>query len=148
MVIFLDKESKILEIKVLLNNNQSSKPETKNTLGFQDINSLIIKCLRSDTPESVWSFINIRHLSDFQLKVYKELIKIPYGTSCSYKDLAVKIKNPSAARAVGNALSKNPFPIIIPCHRVIRSNGCTGRFSQGDQIKKKLLSQEKSRGRS
>ena len=61
--------------------------------------------------------------TDFQMKVWKQLEKIPYGKTNSYQDVAIAIKNPKAVRAVGLANGKNPISIIIPCHRVIGNNG-------------------------
>ncbi len=80
-------------------------------------------------------------LSLFTQKVLAEVRKIPYGQVKSYKYLAQKIKT-KAYRAVGRSLSVNPFPIIIPCHRVIRTNGELGGFSAGIDLKKKLLKLE------
>jgi methylated-DNA-[protein]-cysteine S-methyltransferase len=77
--------------------------------------------------------------TSFQLKVWKELKNIPFGQTCSYLDLAIKINNPRATRAVGGANGKNPLCIIIPCHRVINHNGKIGGYSGGLDIKKKLL---------
>jgi methylated-DNA-[protein]-cysteine S-methyltransferase len=74
----------------------------------------------------------------FQISVWRELLKIPYGNVRTYREIAEKIGNPRAARAVGNAAGANPIPIIIPCHRVIGVNGLGG-YSCGIQIKKKLL---------
>ena len=81
-------------------------------------------------------------LSPFTQKVLAEVRKIPYGQVRSYKYLAQKIKT-KAYRAVGHSLSVNPFPIIIPCHRVIRVNGELGGFSAGIDLKKKLLKLER-----
>lgn len=75
----------------------------------------------------------------FQKKVWRELLNIPYGKVITYKDLAVKLGNPNASRAVGSAISKNLIPIIFPCHRVINSNGKLGGFSCGIEAKKNLL---------
>ncbi|MCB0368912.1 MAG: methylated-DNA--[protein]-cysteine S-methyltransferase [Bdellovibrionales bacterium] len=80
--------------------------------------------------------------SDFQKKVWLELSKIPYGKTCSYKEVADKIQSPKAYRAVGTANGKNPLPIIIPCHRVISANGSLGGYSGGLSIKIKLLQLE------
>ena len=79
----------------------------------------------------------------FQKQVWKELSKIPFGRVISYKDLAQKIGKPKAFRAVGNANSKNKFPIILPCHRVIASNGSLGGYALGLASKEKLLVHEK-----
>ncbi|HRI46867.1 MAG: methylated-DNA--[protein]-cysteine S-methyltransferase [Ignavibacteriaceae bacterium] len=78
----------------------------------------------------------------FQLKVWKELTKIPYGKTISYKDLAKKTGDVKAVRAVGTANGHNPIPIIIPCHRVINSNGELGGYSGGLDIKVILLTLE------
>lgn len=74
--------------------------------------------------------------------VWKELSKIPYGTTVTYSYIAERIGIPGASRFVGNAVGKNPLPIIIPCHRVIRKNGSLGGFSAGLHIKKYLLDLE------
>jgi methylated-DNA-[protein]-cysteine S-methyltransferase len=80
--------------------------------------------------------------TDFQLLVWRNLQKIPYGETVSYGQLAKRIGNPTAARAVGLANGSNPIPIIIPCHRVIGSNGDLTGFGGGLPIKKKLLALE------
>ncbi|MCK5837180.1 MAG: methylated-DNA--[protein]-cysteine S-methyltransferase [Desulfobacula sp.] len=81
--------------------------------------------------------------TDFQKTVWKELVRIPYGETISYGELAKRIKNPKASRAVGMANGKNPISIIIPCHRVIGKNGSLTGFGGGLEIKKKLLDLEK-----
>ena len=78
----------------------------------------------------------------FQQKVWKNLLTIPYGKTRSYKWLASRIKNHQASRAVGNANGKNPLPIIIPCHRIIRKNGDLGGYTGGIEIKRFLLDLE------
>jgi methylated-DNA-[protein]-cysteine S-methyltransferase len=84
--------------------------------------------------------------TDFQKLVWAEIDKIPYGSTITYKEIAIKIGKPRAARAVANACSKNPKPIIRPCHRVICSNGDMGGYSGpgGIEAKKKLLLEESS----
>ena len=79
----------------------------------------------------------------FQQKVWKALCKIPYGETISYGELAKRIGNPNASRAVGLANGSNPIPIIIPCHRVIGSNGKLTGYGGGLPIKEKLLALEK-----
>lgn len=80
----------------------------------------------------------------FQLAVWKELQNIPYGKTTSYKEIAQKINKPKAYRAVGMANNKNPLPIIIPCHRVIGSNGKLIGYAGGLKLKNYLLELEKS----
>ena len=83
-------------------------------------------------------------LTPFQHKVLKEVMKIPYGTVTTYGNLAQKIGCPDGFRAVGNALAKNPFPLLVPCHRIMRSDGKIGGFSAGGgkKLKEKLLRME------
>jgi O-6-methylguanine DNA methyltransferase len=80
----------------------------------------------------------------FEKKVWSELKKIPYGQTRSYQEVAQAIGHPKAFRAVGNANGKNSLPLIIPCHRVIASNGSLGGFGHGIKVKKQLLDFEKS----
>lgn len=81
--------------------------------------------------------------TDFQKKVWKELQLIKYGKTCAYKEIAIRVNNPKASRAIGNANNKNKIPIIIPCHRVIGSNGKLTGYAGGVNIKKWLLDHEK-----
>jgi len=89
--------------------------------------------------------VDLSGSTPFQKRVWKATMDIPYGQVRTYKWVAEKIGQPSACRAVGHALSVNPLPVIIPCHRVIRSDGQPGGFggSAGDvQTKLKMLSLE------
>lgn len=79
----------------------------------------------------------------FQQKVWRKLCEIPYGDTICYGELARRIGNPNASRAVGLANGANPIPIIIPCHRVIGSNGKLTGYGGGLPIKEKLLALEK-----
>jgi methylated-DNA-[protein]-cysteine S-methyltransferase len=79
----------------------------------------------------------------FQLQVWRRLCDIPYGKTMSYGELAAEIGNPKACRAVGLANGANPIPIVIPCHRVIGSNGKLTGFGGGLDVKEKLLALEK-----
>jgi methylated-DNA-[protein]-cysteine S-methyltransferase len=80
----------------------------------------------------------------FEKKVWSELFKIPYGQTRSYKEIAEALGHPKAFRAVGNANGCNVLPLIIPCHRVIESNGGLGGFGHGIEVKKQLLKFEKA----
>lgn len=81
--------------------------------------------------------------TDFQINVWKELLKIPYGETCSYLDIAKRIGNPKASRAVGMANNKNKIIIIVPCHRVIGSNKKLVGYACGLEVKEKLLELER-----
>ena len=82
------------------------------------------------------------HGTDFQIAVWKALQNIPYGETISYGKLAAITGNPKASRAVGMANHRNPIPIIIPCHRVIGSNGNLTGYAGGLELKRKLLELE------
>ncbi len=81
--------------------------------------------------------------SPFEKSVWEKVREIPYGRTATYKQIAEKLGNKNLARAVGNALSRNPIPIIIPCHRVIKSDGSLGGFTGGIHWKKFLLTIER-----
>ena len=84
--------------------------------------------------------------TSFQTKVWSELRKIPYGETRSYMEIARAIGHPGASRAVGNANGSNCIPLIIPCHRVIETNGGLGGYGHGIEVKKRLLELEKTHG--
>jgi AraC family transcriptional regulator of adaptative response/methylated-DNA-[protein]-cysteine methyltransferase len=80
--------------------------------------------------------------TNFQIKVWEALLRIPPGSVVTYQDIAVAIGMPHAARAVGNAVGQNPLPVLIPCHRVIRKDGNFGNYGYGRARKKALLGWE------
>ena len=80
--------------------------------------------------------------TSFQESVWRELLNIPYGETRSYEDIAVKIGNPKAVRAVGQANNRNPILLMIPCHRVIHKSGDISGFACGIETKKYLLELE------
>ncbi len=82
--------------------------------------------------------------TDFQKMVWNELVKIPYGGTVSYMDIARKLNNEGAIRAVGNANGRNPISIIVPCHRVIGSNGKLTGYAGGLWRKEWLLKHERT----
>jgi methylated-DNA-[protein]-cysteine S-methyltransferase len=78
----------------------------------------------------------------YRLKVLEALSRVPYGAIVTYKDLAVATDNPGAVRAVGTAMATNPIPIVVPCHRVVRSGGSLGNYGGGPETKAWLLRHE------
>lgn len=83
----------------------------------------------------------------FQLSVWEELKKIPYGVTCSYGEIAERLGNPKAQRAVGMANHNNPLGIIVPCHRVVGKNGDLTGYAGGVHLKERLLTLEKQYGK-
>ena len=92
--------------------------------------------------------VSLDGLSPFDRKVLQTCRRIPSGEMTTYGDLAVRIGHPGAARAVGSALAHNPIPLVIPCHRVLRTDGSLGGFSApgGIATKRRLLRHEGSEG--
>lgn len=88
------------------------------------------------------SLLNLSGLTKFSARVLKETLGIPRGKVCAYSGLAERAGFPRAARAVGSVMANNPFPLAIPCHRVIRADGTTGHFGGGADMKKRLLERE------
>ncbi|MBN3040414.1 MAG: MGMT family protein [Candidatus Omnitrophica bacterium] len=82
-------------------------------------------------------------MTNFERKVLKVVCKIPLGQVRSYKWVAEKSGRPKAYRAVANVLAKNPFPLLIPCHRVVRSDSDYGGYSLGRELKRRLINLEK-----
>lgn len=85
--------------------------------------------------------LNLNNLkgTEFQKKVWKEILKIPKGQTRTYKDIALSIGSPKSYRAVANACGKNPLPVTIPCHRVVKSDGSIGGYSAKGGVKKKKI---------
>lgn len=98
-------------------------------------------CLeRGDGAVVDWS-----RMGGFQRKVLEATAKIPPGKVRSYAEIAQRISNPRAVRAVGTALARNPVPLLVPCHRVVRSDGTVGNYGMGTPTKRKLLRREGAR---
>jgi methylated-DNA-[protein]-cysteine S-methyltransferase len=85
--------------------------------------------------------------TDFQRRVWSLICEVPYGQTRSYRDLAVALGKPQAVRAVGAANGANPLPIVVPCHRVIGSNGSLTGYGGGMALKKRLLELERGSSR-
>ena len=85
------------------------------------------------------------HGTDFQKEVWKSLKDIPFGKTVTYRDIAEKIHKPKSVRAVGTAIGRNPICIVVPCHRVIGTNGSLTGYAAGLDVKEKLLKLESSK---
>ncbi len=129
-------QTKALAELGLNNNTKPAKEYFKDTIRrFLDYFS----SRQVDFPEK----LDFSEATTFQRKVWQATRRIPYGQTRSYGWIARQIGQAGAARAVGQALGKNPLPIIVPCHRVLSSDGKLGGFSGGLKIKKYLLKLEK-----
>jgi methylated-DNA-[protein]-cysteine S-methyltransferase len=86
--------------------------------------------------------LDARGLTDFQRAVFDAVRDIPHGGTSTYGAVARALGRPQAVRAVGNALHRNPFPLVVPCHRILREGGALGGFSCGVETKRRLLALE------
>ena len=95
-----------------------------------------------DSGASIAARLKRRGLTGFQVRVLLAVARVPRGRTVTYKQLARMSGHPNAYRAVGTALNRNPFPITIPCHRVVRSDGDIGGYFYGKRRKMELLKAE------
>lgn len=114
----------------------------------QDAIEAIIALLSGEPRDLTGIAVDMRGVQPFNRRVYELARTIPPGETITYGELAAKLGDPSAARDVGQALGENPFPIVVPCHRVLAAGGRTGGFSGGAGVATKLrmLAIERSPG--
>jgi len=137
-------ESKIIEIilpKFSLGFIKKKYPDISSGRNreIDRVASEISKYISGKDVRFTTKLLDLERLKNFQKKVLKLTIKIPKGSITTYGSIAKKLGIIRGARAVGQALANNPFPIIIPCHRVIRSDGSIGGFGDNIELKRKLL---------
>jgi methylated-DNA-[protein]-cysteine S-methyltransferase len=137
--IYLPRPVEVLKNKIIKDFPEVKKKARKIP---GDISQQIAKIYMGENVAFELSFLNLAKLTKFSARVLKQTCKISRGKVATYSGLAVKTGSPGAARAVGAVMANNPFPLVIPCHRVIRSDGSLGGFGGGIQMKKELLEKE------
>jgi len=128
-----------------INEVSFSKEPTQPNKQPNAITKLAISQLGAYFQKSSTSFdlpLNLEHHSQFFRDTWEMVAAIPYGKLCSYSEIAIRMNNPKAVRAVGMANGKNPFPLIIPCHRVIGKDKSLTGYASGIAVKKWLLEHE------
>jgi methylated-DNA-[protein]-cysteine S-methyltransferase len=108
---------------------------------FGKLERLLHRFLKGEKVDFEVAF-DLGNMGDFSRRVLLEVKKIPHGRVLSYHEIDRRLGYPMAARAVGQAVGRNPIPIVIPCHRVIRSDGSLGGFGMGLDLKERLLALE------
>lgn len=104
---------------------------------------LIEKYFSDGTPICAeWSILDFGSLTPLQISVLKTVKEVPFGATRNYKQIALQIGKPRSQRFVGATLARNPLPIIVPCHRIVCSDGSLGGFSGGIELKQKMLKLE------
>jgi AraC family transcriptional regulator of adaptative response/methylated-DNA-[protein]-cysteine methyltransferase len=134
-VSFYESESKALNVL------KSSFPNATFRQQIDPLQQSVITYFESSFQSSAPTKLHIMG-TDFQLKVWEALLKIPQGTLASYGTLAAAIHKPSASRAVGTAIGSNPIAYLIPCHRVIQASGALGGYMWGPNRKTALIGWE------
>lgn len=141
---FLEK-GKIFEIQLNLNKESSLSwqilSDKKDPVLEKHIKQWMQDYAKKKDP-TVDLPLDFNNLPSYSLLVLKRIHKIGFGKTLSYRDLAIQTGKPRGARAVGNACGRNPFPLVIPCHRVLASDGKIGGYSGGLEVKKLLLTYE------
>lgn len=113
-------------------------------LGSGEVNKAILQMMEyRDGKRKTFDFELDLKVTDFRKRVFVELMKVEFGHTVSYGELARRIGNPKGARAIGNAMNNNPCMIVVPCHRVIGTNGSLVGFAGGLELKQQLLDLEK-----
>jgi methylated-DNA-[protein]-cysteine S-methyltransferase len=133
------KGNKIRKLKLCSRRVATSPPKTSQE---QRLQQDLIRYFAGDKVSFLAYPIDLSDLSEFTRRVLEGARQIPHGACLSYGELAASIGRPKAARAVGQALGRNPIPIIIPCHRVVGKTGALVGFSAGLEWKKALLNLE------
>lgn len=137
--VYLPDEERCLTDRILKDFPSISKTPLRVPGGMDQIIADLYagKKRQPDLSALTWS-----GLSEFAIKVLKLTARIPHGAVTTYSALAARAGSPGAARAVGSVMAKNPFPLIIPCHRVIRADSTIGQYGGGAPMKAELLRKE------
>lgn len=112
---------------------------TRNDDATRALMNAVLDAWKNDRPDGI--ALDLRG-TDFQKSVWTALLRIPAGQVRTYSDIATNIGKPAAVRAVGTAVGENPVSLIVPCHRVVRTDGGLGNYGWGVDVKKNLLNLE------
>ncbi|MBI2087138.1 MAG: MGMT family protein [Deltaproteobacteria bacterium] len=124
---------------------RQSRPDDALARRWQELATKELSAYLAGRLRSFSAPCDLSGLPAFTRAVLKITVRIPYGQVRSYRWIAGLLGKPGASRAVGNALARNPIPIVIPCHRVVQSDGGLGGYALGMNWKRRLLDLEKSR---
>jgi len=112
--------------------------------GLKRLVGLVKSYFRGRQIDPPWDLIDLEHFSPAQKRVYRQVGRIPYGQVSTYGRVARDAGFSGGARFVGNCMARNPYPVFIPCHRVIRSDGSLGGFGGGLDLKRRMLELERA----
>lgn len=142
-VLWKDSPPKVQKVILKKQETHDSWKLSKNIHpSIKDLLDSITLFLQGEKVNFNLNIVELNLCSDFQKRVLLAEYRIPRGSVSTYSRIANHIGKPRAARAVGNALANNPFPLVIPCHRAVRSDGSLGGYQGGLDMKKQLLEME------
>ena len=140
---FVVEKGKIVRIDLSLNKKEGFEWEIiGDSADAEEIEAWVTSYCNGEQPKVVLP-ISLPKFPPFTSKVLRRLAAVPFATSYSYGEFAALLGSPQAARAVGGACGKNPFLLVIPCHRILGAGGALGGFTAGIEIKRLLLKFEK-----
>jgi methylated-DNA-[protein]-cysteine S-methyltransferase len=141
-LIYLDNPFRLVEVLLSSEKNTTAGHRAKpsgRSRPIRKIETLLKNYFKGRPIDPPWDAMPLDGFTDIQKAVLCKTAAIPFGTLATYRDIAVAIGRPGAYRFVGTTLGKNPYPILIPCHRVIRSDKGMGGFGGGIDLKKRLI---------
>jgi methylated-DNA-[protein]-cysteine S-methyltransferase len=138
--IFLPRSHKSPLTKDIQRVGPAEPGHTPAVLNLCKVMKLYFKGVPVKTP---WKFLDLGGLTPLQRAVLETVAEVPRGEVRSYGEIAAQVGHPRASRFIGTTLAQNPFPIFIPCHRIVRTDGSLGGFSGGTDLKKRMLALEK-----
>lgn len=142
-IIYFSAEKQLIEKVELTNERLDNAEAILSQELIRDISQYFIEYFKNvDNKKYIYRYIDLSLYSEFCKSVYLETTKIPYGDTITYGELARRISRPKAVRAVGQCLSKNRYPLIIPCHRVVGKKDLGG-FKYGSELKERIINREK-----
>ena len=151
-IVLVAREKRLIALDIIRENGAVTRKRlrdqypgaTESVKPFGKLQRLLDQFLRGKRVDFDVPF-DLGDVGDFSRRVLLEVEAIPYGAVVSYGSIGRRLGYPMAARAVGQAVGRNPIPIVIPCHRVVRSDGRLGGFSMGLSLKERLLALEEVR---
>jgi len=132
-------------IESMIGGGQSRRqPSIEHFPSLKRLVGLVKRYFQGQEIDSPWEMMDMERFSPAQERVYRQVARIPYGRVSTYGQVARDAGFSRGARFVGNCMARNPYPVFIPCHRVIRSDGSLGGFGGGLDLKRRMLELEKS----
>ncbi|MFO7957932.1 MAG: pantetheine-phosphate adenylyltransferase [Candidatus Brocadiia bacterium] len=136
------RQGKLVSVDLLRKGEQAPAAGDTSSEVLKRCTALLERYFAGRNPNTPRELLDLSGATDFQRRVYEELLEVPFGEVVTYGELAGRVGSPGGARAVGQAVGRNPLPVLVPCHRVVAADAKVGGFGAGPRWKKALLSHE------